>query len=245
MWGTGQSPDGSAGTKNLIQNKALRPKSKGHKRLILFLCFRDRYSQRRPTPSVARTPRNSRVQSTRANSVRLRTRRGSGATGKPPRKGGCRTFGLYEVESVNCRTVYGLIQRCGAPTQQVARRRLSDRRERDANCAVRAEDPDGITSDAFASSLFLCLRAPDCLDGAANNSPRSFAEIQKALCPLIYGRSALFCIELQVPAEPCGALPRTQVAYDKEAITSNNINRQYSGSYSIRLSSQTKAILHI
>ena len=40
--------------------------------------------------------------------------------------------------------------------------------------------------------LFLCLRAPDGADGAANNCPHYLTEIQKALCPLFLGRSALF-----------------------------------------------------
>ena len=56
-------------------NKALRPNSKGHQRLIIYPKLRGQSFAAPSTPSGARRHRNSRVQSTRANSVRLRSKR--------------------------------------------------------------------------------------------------------------------------------------------------------------------------
>ena len=115
LWGQGAKPlEGSAGNHNSIQTRRCAHKSKGTALSVSVCNYRDNYSQRRPAPSVARTFRNS--EDANASEVipsgclhskryrRLRTRRGSGAIGKPPRQGGRLSFDLHKAWSVKLRT---------------------------------------------------------------------------------------------------------------------------------------------
>ena len=82
------SDHGSAGTDNSIQTRRCAQKSKGTALFVSVCSYRDYHSQRRQGSSSPALPETESEHRERTFFVRLRTRRGSGATGKPPRQGG-------------------------------------------------------------------------------------------------------------------------------------------------------------